>query len=205
MSGPSAFPLSWPVGEPRALLRERGSFKVTLSRARAHLSGELRRMGARDVVISSNIPLRLDGEIRSGFSGNLHDPGVAVYWWTFDDRNQRRSFAMACDRFFAIESNFRAIGKTIEALRTIERHATRQLRDRAMTGFAALPANAGPPQRTWREVLGFNPGEAAVAGWIEDAYRSRARRAHPDAGGSTADMAELNRARAEALAEIERA
>ncbi len=48
------------------------------------------------------------------------------------------------------------------------------------------------------EVLGVKQG--ANAAEIESAYREKAKRWHPDAGGSHEQMAKLNAARAELLA-----
>lgn len=61
----------------------------------------------------------------------------------------------------------------------------------AFTGFTALPA-PGQPARTWREVLGIRPQDDLAA--ARDAYRRLASLRHPDRGGTTEAMAELNRA-----------
>ena len=72
--------------------------------------------------------------------------------------------------------------------------------DRAFAGFTALPAPGG--KRSWREVLGFPAAASPDRDGIEIAYRSKAKAAHPDAGGSHDAMAELNRAREDALSEV---
>lgn len=51
--------------------------------------------------------------------------------------------------------------------------------------------------REWWDVLGVSPG--ASQDEIRRAYRERARAAHPDVGGSEAEMQEINRARETAL------
>lgn len=51
--------------------------------------------------------------------------------------------------------------------------------------------------KTWWEVLGVSPDASKKD--ISRAYRERAKRAHPDAGGSDDRMTELNRAREQAL------
>src|SRR5258705_389649 len=95
----AAFPLAWPLGWPhtRADLRRRGwEFKeirgvntfgspkrelVTFDTARRKLRDELARLGARDVVLSTNIPLRTDGEARADAARyTMKDPGVAIYF-----------------------------------------------------------------------------------------------------------------------------
>ena len=65
----------------------------------------------------------------------------------------------------------------------------------AFAGFVALPA----PPSCW-EILGL--ADTATPHQVQSAFRTLARRAHPDTGGSTADMAALNSARDEALRRI---
>jgi hypothetical protein len=125
----------------------------------------------------------------------LDDPGVAVYF-----RLKSEPRVMARDRHPMPAENLHAIGHVIEALRSIDRHGGGYMMARAFSAFTALPA----PDRAkpWRDVLGFapqqNPGKTA----IDAAFRERARKAHPDSGGSDARMAELNRAREEAYREV---
>jgi hypothetical protein len=77
-----AYPLQWPDGWIRAkpVLRQGNySWKRTFGIYRSDLLDELRRLGARDAVISTDIPLnRTNGLPREGF--NPPDPGVAVYF-----------------------------------------------------------------------------------------------------------------------------
>ena len=46
------------------------------------------------------------------------------------------------------------------------------------------------------------PGDTATKTAIEDAYRRKAKKAHPDKGGSDWAMAELNEAKSDALRTI---
>lgn len=204
MSTPQRYPLEWPVGEPRTPSHQRawGQFRVSLAVARDHLLHELELLGARDVIISSNVPTRLDGLPHASWSGRVADPGVAVYW-TMRKDGKATPFVVACDSYNRVEKNMRAIGKTIEALRAIERHGTRQLRDRAFQGFAQLPAQASPAR--WRDVLGFSASETVSEDDVDRAFRARAKVCHPDLGGSDSAMAELNAARTAALLEVRRA
>lgn len=86
----------------------------------------------------------------------------------------------------------RAIQRTIEAIRGIERWGASEMMERAFQAFEALPA----PKSCW-EVLGLRPG--ATDEEIQAAYRTKAKGAHPDAGGSQTAMSELNRARDDAM------
>lgn len=95
-----AFPLQWPAGWPRTERRKRALFQTTLHAARLGLYNELRLLGARDVVISTNIPLRRDGEFRASFTGRLDDPGVAVYFTLHDEPR-----VIPCDRWHTLPDN----------------------------------------------------------------------------------------------------
>ncbi len=157
---------------------------VSFLSAREKLEHELRLLRAQHIVISWNRRER-EGSYDSGYSGR--DPGVAVYFFLND-----RQRVIACDRFRSSADNLRSIGLAIAAMRQLERHGGSALMDRAFAGFVALP----PPKSCW-EVLGVTDG--ASPDEINRAYRARAKEAHPDNGGSNSDMAELNRARDEAL------
>ncbi len=95
------------------------------------------------------------------------------------------------------EDNLRAIYLALEDLRMIEKRGLRDLVGNALLQIAA------PRQRTWRDVLGLDPGVDWRRGDIEHAYRAKAREAHPDAGGSPEAFVELQRAYAAAIAELE--
>lgn len=188
--GVTAYPLAWPDGWPRAKNRRAAPFKVTLEKALQELGWEIERMGGRLPVVSTNVTRRLDGGMSLRGVPDNGDPGVAVY---FQLRGRPKVFA--CDQFMLVKDNIRAISKTIEALRGIERWGASELMERAFAGFDALP-----PLRSPWDVLGIPSGSDKDA--IESAYRQKAKAAHPDAGGSNAAMAELNEARRAALATV---
>jgi hypothetical protein len=188
-----AFPLYWPECSPRTLVRRRAPFRVQLGTARENLLAELRRLGAGNKVISTNLPLRPDGLFRID-DRRLEDPGVAVY---FELAGNRR--VMACDRWDSLAANIQAIARTIEALRGIERWGSGDLVERAFSGFAALPPRSAPVD--WRAVLGGY--EAHGLAGIRQRYRALALELHPDRGGDPDAMARLNEAMAAAEAELQ--
>ena len=185
-----AYPLTWPQGWPRKNPHQRSRAKFSTSgRVLSVMDGiqrvllELERLGVKrdDLVISTDIPTRLDGLPRSDRS--VADPGVAVYW-----RKGKDTRCMAIDRYDRVADNLAAIAATLEAMRAIERHGGAEILDRAFTGFVALPA---PVQ--WWQVLGV--AENATGEEIDAAWRRLAARHHPDRGGDNAQMARINAAR----------
>lgn len=201
-----AYPLQWPEGWPRTQSHERMnnfSFKVTFGTALQHLQWDLQRMRATGIVISSNLTVNRSGQPREDQSNSrISDPGVAIYYTRRD-----RQMVMARDKFLTVRENLRSIGLAIEALRAIERHGGSTMMERAFEGFAQLPPpGSAPKMRLWWEVFDFQQdpsdmgaiaGKALIAG-IEVMYRDKAKKAHPDSGGSDIAMAELNAAIAKA-------
>jgi len=117
--------------------------------------------------------LRQDGYPRAD-ARQPEDPGVAVYF-----TRKKKPVCFACDKFDRVWKNMRAIQRTIEAMRGIERWGSSQLLERAFQGFAALPERTGA---AWWDVLGVSAN--ASADEIRQAYRELARVRHPDAGGT---------------------
>lgn len=105
----------------------------------------------------------------------------------------------ACDQYDAPHKNMRAIGKTIEAIRGIERWGSSDMMERAFSAFEALPPPASDDAGWW-SVLGVT--RSASRSDIEQAYRDLAKRHHPDHGGSPDAMAKLNAAREQGLATV---
>jgi hypothetical protein len=189
IEGVEAYPLHWPVGWPRARYGQSARFDASFAKSRDGLFNEIKLLGGTHIVLSSNIPLRRDG-IPYANQPQPSDKGVAVYFL-----RRRRSMVFACDRWNKVEDNIRAIEKTIEAIRGIERWGASEMMERAFTAFEALPA----PKSCWA-ILGLEPGAAPAD--ITSAYRAKARDLHPDVGGSEAAMSELNRARDEAMSAV---
>jgi hypothetical protein len=159
-----------------------------VSVALKRLQEELDHIGARYPVVSSNLETRLDGLPRSG-AREPKDPGVAVYF-----QLNGKPVCMPCDTYQMVAHNIAAVAAHIEATRKIERHGVASIAE-MFSGFVALP----PSHRPWWEVLELQPHASLDA--ISAQYRALAARRHPDRGGSHEAMAEINRARDEALKE----
>lgn len=186
------YPLQWPPGWKRtpSHARKNGQFgsrkkrgdtayatlqQITINEAVGRLLEELRRFGVRedDVVISTNLELRLDGLPRSG-QGNPSDAGIAVYWL---DRKHKDAppKCIAVDQYFKVADNIAAAAATLEAMRAIDRHGGAAVLERAFVGFAALQAPEGPH---WSVVLGV-PADAGRQA-VEAAWRRLRSELHPD-------------------------
>lgn len=181
------YPLCWPDGQPRTRYRKDAAFTVDFARSRDELFHELALLRVRNVILSSNVALRQDGIPYAGMP-EPKDPGVAVY---FDRQigNALKPFVIACDTYSKVRWNLRAIGATVEALRSIQRHGATSMMEQAFTGFAALPPKRvdTPP---WWETLGV-PADADRE-TVRRRYRELASENHPDRGGDAARMAAIN-------------
>ena len=213
----NAYPLSWPSNWKRTGEAYRTAARfgkaggrsgerwiparaLTVQEALSRVLTELERMGIErdDIVVSTNVPTRMDGMPRSG-AAEPRDPGVAVYW---EERAGARR-VMAIDRYDRVADNLAAVAATLDAMRSIERHGGAMVLERAFTGFTALPAPiVAGMKRDWSIVLGLAKLLAPTANDVRQAYRRLAAKHHPDRGGNPAAMAELNQARDEALQEI---
>jgi len=189
-----AYPLYWPEGWPRTLVQRRqsGKFDSSFAKARDHAVGEVHRLGGRYAVVSSNIPLRRDGLPYAG-QAEPCDPGIAVYFLKGDQQ-----MVFACDRYNKTWKNLRAIGKTIEAIRGIERWGASDMMERALSAFEALP-----PPGNWRAMLGFpTDGLRPNFDEVKSRYRDLVKTHHPDAGGNTEQFRKINEAFAAARKEF---
>jgi hypothetical protein len=150
-----AYPLTWPEGWKRTPAHGRKPDKFGRARRQDYRTGayvaprdlsineatlrvreELERLGVRDddVVVSTNLVLRLDGQPRSDQRAP-EDPGVAGVL----EHEDRASVASPIDQYTKVTDNLAAIAATLEAMRAIERHGGAEILDRAFTGFTALP------------------------------------------------------------------
>jgi hypothetical protein len=185
-----AFPLTWPKLTLKTKSRSSSRFgDKTVAGAIRTLKSELARMGAEYIVISTNIPIKANGDPYSD-PGKMPEPGIAVYFHLAG-----KPYCLPCDRWLTVEENLHAVAKHVEAMRGMDRWGVGSI-EQTFAGFKELPASN---ERDWTDVLDLD-AEATVD-MIQTRYRERSKFAHPDntATGSNAAMQELNRARDLAL------
>lgn len=182
-----SYPLKWPDGWPRvtAGMRRSAPYKTSLDHAIRDLLDDLRKMGAKDVTISSNVRVTLGVKLTEN---EVKDPGVAVYW-THKSGEPR---VMACDHWGRLRDNVRAIGLTVAALRQIERCGASGMLDRALEGFKALPEAPS----CWH-VIGLPKGSSQAL--VTTRFRELAATHHPDRGGDPVAFGQITQAYHEAL------
>ncbi|MBX5253375.1 J domain-containing protein [Rhizobium sp. NLR4b] len=188
---PTAYPLTWPHNIPRTKNKAISKFKTSLPAALKNVRTSLQLFATdsgkkvEGITISSNVTLGVDRPA---------DSGVAV-WFQWDGM----SVCIAVDRYPKVEDNVQAIYHIIDGRRTELRHGGLHIVKATFTGLLALPA---PDHRNWRDVLDI-ASEVPTREIIEGRFRSLSKSRHPDApGGSQEAMAELSRAKQEALQEI---
>lgn len=182
------FPLVWPDGLPRTERKASATFKTSLNGAIGNVQESLRLFGndtgkaVSDVSVTSNV---------TGLTFTPpDDTGVAI-WFLWDGAER----CIAVDRYPKVEHNLQAIHHILEARRTEMRHGGLHIVRQTFKGFVALPAPEGA--KPWREVLDLQG--PVTPDQVNQAYREKAKTAHPDRGGSKDKMAALTRARDEAL------
>ncbi len=168
----TGYPLHWPVHWKRTKNPQWARFRTTLARARDEILNELRLMGAKRPVISSDLQLRRDGLPYSN-RNQPNDRGIAVYFTLFGKQQ-----CIPCDKWTTIQDNLQAIAKTVAALRGLERWGAKDMVEAAFRGFAALPA---PDQ-----VMNIGPQYFKDCSNKEEAkqlFRKLCKEMHPDFGG----------------------
>lgn len=190
------FPLSWPAGWTRRTSgRRRAAFKassstVSIAVAIDRLDKQLRLLGAKSDVLSTNVEPRLDGLPKSN-RADPDDTGVAVYF-----KLKGKDRCLACDKYDRVADNIVAIAKHVDALRRIDRYGVGTL-DQAFAGYAQLPAQAA----SWFIVLEFDaPPKDFLT--VAARFQELAAKHHPDRGGSLDTMQKLGEAYATAKDEF---
>lgn len=193
------FPLSWPEGWTRTKYRTGSRFKAdSFAQARRDTIANLKLMRGANIVVTSNVTLNSNGVPDGrGATSRVDDPGVAV-WWQQKGGVER---VVACDRWISPGENMRAVVKTLEAMRGLDRWGASQIVERAFAGFTALPAGGEThSEPDWWEVLDINPtifealnGEQLLF-IVKGNFKKLSAIAHPDRGGTQDQITALTSA-----------
>lgn len=177
--------------------RETTPFDSTWSKTLTLLEREVTALAGKDLVIGVDITekdLRLDGGIRA----NARDGSPAVEV-AFDSRHGPMLYR--CDRYVSRwasqgpdwQQNVRAIAKTLEALRAVDRYGASSSGEQ-YRGYRQIASTSSPGPRPLaialarlREIAGTQADMPRV-----DLIRRARRRAHPDRGGSNELWAEVD-------------
>jgi hypothetical protein len=163
------YPLQWPVQQPRTKTQNKSKFgSVSIYRASEELFNELRLLGAKNLVISSNLQQRMRGD---GFLSNqrVEDAGIAIY-----SNIKGEDKVMACDRWDKVEHNIWALCLSVKAIRGLERWGGSEFLDGLFSGFKALPAGDNTIQ-----TISYFEGITTIEA-LKAKYRELAMQYHPD-------------------------
>jgi len=171
------------------------------------LRRELTALRATAVTLELDVPessIRQDGQLRAG--ALVYSPAVRLVAQT-----KHGALVLATDEFggrgaVGWHSNVRAIVKTLEALRMIDRYGVQ--RGAQYAGYRAIGAGTGtpPPAMTVEEAVGVLVAASGVpdvdltevprnADLRRALYRKAAARLHPDTGGDVGKWLRLQTAR----------
>lgn len=172
-----------PIGTwPGALtpVRLRSNFSASWSATLSLLRTELRQLGASNERVQLAIPasqFKRDGKPYA--NAKAEHPGVIL---TLDSKHGALSYP--CDTFTTWRDNVRAIAKSLENLRAVDRYGVTK-RGEQYRGFLALEATAAPAGfSTAAEAEAYLRTVSDIAtAPIEKALRRAQWNTHPDQGG----------------------
>lgn len=164
-------PLQWKPHIEKTKNRKKSQFKSkSASFASIELVKQLRLMGAKNCVITSNMILTKDKSRFMSMQPNIEDTGVSVF---FELKGQSK--VMQIDLYDKVEDNMWAIYKSVEALRGLNRWGGAQIMDGMFTGFNALPS---PDQVTNNSIAYFSDCHSKEQ--ARERYLRLAKELHPD-------------------------
>lgn len=181
----------WPGRHTPVTQRKRAQFKATYPQTLALLERELGYLKAKHVVLQVALDesqIRLDGLPYA--KARPRHSGVIL---AFESKHGPLSYP--CDTYDHWESNLRAIALGLEALRAVDRYGVTKT-GAQYRGWQRLdaPEPLDPAEFVSRGT-GFSAEEVRLSPVVrQEAYRVRAKKLHPDAGGSNESMMQLNRA-----------
>ena len=189
----------WPG--PRTNSRRDATFRASYTKTLDELEYELQKLGARDIVIQveklTRADIRNDGWPRSGTWVNGYGgPGVVLSF-----ECSKGSISMPCDRFGDWQDNIRAIAKSLEALRMVDRYGVTKGNEQ-YRGWAQIEAPTNGHKMTRREAieiiaLASGADSAALSDHWETLGEAMIKRAkklmHPDGADQLDENAKRHR------------
>lgn len=183
--------------QPTTKNRKRAPFRVSYQFRLDLLEAELKKLGATDIVIQAQFEAR---EIRNdGWPRSTARPKGPAIVLSF--KSSKGPLSFPCDTYTDWEDNLYAIALSLEALRAVDRYGVTQ-RAEQYRGWTQLPPPAAKVvffdrmhASAWlSQTAGVVDGQPLTGDALESAYRTAAKRLHPDRGGSTEEFQVLTEA-----------
>jgi hypothetical protein len=139
-----ASPLAWPPHFPRTPEQGRltpQDHNNSFILARDYMLNTLKNLKAENILVTSNVPLKQDGEPFLTYADAiLEDPGVAVYFYI-----DNRPYAIACDLWIYPKDNLRALATAIGHIHALSRTASPHIMQIALSAFCLNEASIPQP------------------------------------------------------------
>jgi len=170
----------------RTRLRRSAAFRASYSDTVDLLVKELSQLRVSTAVVEVAVDgreLRADGLPRA--TANPSDPGV-VLWFVRNGQN----VCMPCDRFDDWQDNLRAIAKSLEALRAVDRYGVTTAGEQYQ-GWTRLGQGNGSRFESKEAAASFLSRVLGndLKNYARDTCRREVeKRTHPDKGGSDAEF-----------------
>ncbi|MFC6757911.1 MULTISPECIES: J domain-containing protein [Haloarcula] len=185
--------VDWPAGFERTDPEQRdtnGKYRVSLHEAVDELAVELDRLDVDDWRLET--AMRHQSRNPNYPYANQSEPADSsvVLRWSMDGEQ----FAVACDAYSRVRDNVRTVGLYVREKRKMEaRPVTTGESEFANARLPSGEDGAIVTDRSAHEVLGVD--RDATPSEIRRAFRERVKEAHPDHGGSEAELQNVREAR----------
>ncbi|GAA4443005.1 hypothetical protein [Bremerella cremea] len=190
----------WPGTRTPRHQQQRSRFDSTWTATLTLLESELQKLRATQVVMQLDVTpsdIRLDGQIRA----NSRPRSSAV---VLSFNTPKGALSFPCDRFTNWQDNVRAIAKSLEALRMVDRYGVTRGNEQ-YRGWSRLPPPTTAPTADmvadvlWlAKLVGVQASEITGPYNLAVAIRQAERITHPDAGGSAEDFKRVQRIKEQA-------
>jgi hypothetical protein len=202
--------VTWPRKPTTA--RQRSQFSASYKSTLQLLEKELSHLDARNPVVIQTYMTERDirhDDLPRSDARTPSNPGVIVTCEVFipsgkvnelkQPLGSYKPISFPCDQFTDWKDNLRAIALALEALRKVDRYGVTKSGEQ-YKGWLALPPK--PEEMSVDEAARYIAGHSgqstsfilASKDNLEAAYKTAARRLHPDAGGKQDDFVRLQQA-----------